>query len=92
MEKNSLDTPEPAILFVIQASCEIFLEYMSLLGFRIFRPAYLAVGTEESRISLHGWIKKSLSEKSNPGLQKKYRQRKLLIPYCRTKAMEIHIA
>lgn len=62
MEKNSLDTPEPDILFVIHAPCEIFLKYLSLFGFRIFRPAYLPVETEKNRISLHEWIKTACPE------------------------------
>lgn len=92
MKKTAPDTREPAILFVIHACCEHFLKYLSLLGFMIFSPAHFPVGTEERRISLHGWIKKNLPLKTNPGLRKRYRQSKLLIPYCRMTAMEIHIA
>jgi hypothetical protein len=92
MKKTAPDTREPAILFVIQACCEYFLKYLSLLGFMIFRPAHSCIRTEERQISLHGWIKKNLRLKTNPGLRKRCRQSKLLIPYCRMKAMEIHIA
>lgn len=92
MKKTALDTREPAILFVMHTCWEHFLKYLSLLGFRIFRPAHFPIGTEKRQISLHEWIKKNLLLKTNPGLRKKYRQSKLLIPYCRTEAMEIHIA
>lgn len=92
MKKNAPDTREPATLFVMYACSNSLLKHLSLFDFRIFRPAHSCIRTEERQISLHGWIKKNLPLKTNPGLRKRCRQSKLLIPYCRMKAIEIHIA